>query len=216
MAKLLDQVQSDEREPHESAAIVLDLRPVINLTDDQFYELCRANGDLRFERTAEGEILIMPPTGTRTGSRNSRLTQRLANWTDSDGTGIAFDSSTAFKLTNGAVRSPDASWIRRERYDALTPEEQEKFSPICPDFVVELRSRTDSLAELQAKMGEYITNGARLGWLIDPQEKRAYVYRSQAQVETLVDPESLAGSPVLTGFVLDLQEFGDNGIGTTR
>lgn len=207
MAKLLDEVQSPERKPHESAAIVLDLRPVINLTDDQFYELCRANGDLRVERTAGGEILIMPPTGTRTGNRNSRLTQRLANWTDADGTGIAFDSSTAFKLPNGAVRSPDASWIRRERYDALTPEEQEKFSPICPDFVVELRSRTDSLVELQTKMGEYITSGAQLGWLIDPQEKHIYVYRPQAQVEILENPNSVAGDPVLTGFVLDLQEI---------
>ncbi|MBC7930765.1 MAG: Uma2 family endonuclease [Rubrivivax sp.] len=207
MAKLLDEVQLPEHKPHESAAILLDLRPVINLTDDQFYELCRANGDLRFERTAEGEILIMPPTGTRTGNRNSRLTQRLANWTDGDGTGIAFDSSTAFKLPNGAVRSPDASWIRRERYDALTPEEQEKFSPICPDFVVELRSRTDGLAELQAKMEEYILGGAQLGWLIDPQEKRIYVYRPQAQVETLENPDSVAGDPVLKGFVLDLQEI---------
>jgi Uma2 family endonuclease len=207
MAKLLDEVQTPEHKPHESAAIVLDLRPVIILTDDQFYELCRANGDLRFERTAEGEILIMPPTGTRTGNRNSRLTQRLANWTDVDGTGIAFDSSTAFKLPNGAVRSPDASWIRRERYDALTPEEQEKFSPICPDFVVELRSRTDGLAELQAKMEEYIASGAQLGWLIDPQEKRIHVYRPQAQVETLESPDSVAGDPVLAGFVLDLQEI---------
>lgn len=207
MAKLLEEVQSPERKPHESAAIVLDLRPVINLTDDQFYELCRANGDLRFERTAGGEILIMPPTGTKTGNRNSRLTQRLANWTDDDGTGIAFDSSTAFRLPNGAVRSPDASWIRRERYDALTPEEQEKFSPICPDFVVELRSRTDGLAELQAKMEEYITSGAQLGWLIDPQEKLIHVYRPQAQVETLENPDSVAGDPVLMGFVLDLQEI---------
>ncbi len=207
MAKLLEEVQSPEREPHESAAIVLDLRPVINLTDDQFYELCRANSELRIERTAEGEIQIMPPTGTRTGNRNSRLTQRLANWTDDDGTGIAFDSSTAFRLPNGAVRSPDASWIRRERYDALTPEEQEKFSPICPDFVVELRSRTDGLAELQAKMEEYITSGAQLGWLIDPQEKLIHVYRPQAQVETLENPDSVAGDPVLMGFVLDLQEI---------
>jgi len=207
MAKLLDEVQSPEREPHESAAIVLDLRPVVSLTDEQFYDLCRANSELRIERTAEGEILIMPPTGTRTGNRNSRLTQRLANWTDDDGTGIAFDSSTAFRLPNGAVRSPDASWIRRERYDALTPEEQEKFSPICPDFVVELRSASDDLPELKAKMQEYITSGAQLGWLIDPQEKLIHVYRPQAQVETLENPDSVAGDPVLMGFVLDLQEI---------
>jgi Uma2 family endonuclease len=149
----------------------------------------------------------MPPTGTKTGNRNLKLTQRLANWTDEDGTGIAFDSSTAFKLPNGAVRSPDASWIRRERYDALTEEEQEKFSPICPDFVVELRSRTDTLEELQSKMEEYIANGAQLGWLIDPLEKRLHVYRPLAQVETLDNPESAAGDPVLKGFVLDLREI---------
>jgi Uma2 family endonuclease len=207
MAKLLDEVQTPEREPHESAAIVLDLRPVVSLTDEQFYDLCRANSELRIERTAGGEILIMPPTGSKTGNRNLKLTQRLANWTDEDGTGIAFDSSTAFKLPSGAVRSPDASWIRRERYDALTPEEQEKFSPICPDFVVELRSRTDGLSELQAKMEEYITNGARLGWLIDPLERRVHIYRAQAQAEALESPESLSGEAVLNGFVLNLQEI---------
>lgn len=207
MAKLLEEVQADERGRREGAAIVLDLRPVVSLTDEQFYELCRANGELRIERTAEGEIEIVPPTGTKTGNRNAKLTQRLANWTDEDVTGIAFDSSTTFKLPNGAVRSPDASWIRRERYDALTDEEREKFSPVCPDFVIELRSRTDSLEELRAKMEEYMANGAQLGWLIDPTEKRLYVYRPRVQVETLDSPESVAGDPVLEGFVLDLREI---------
>ncbi|PYT04817.1 MAG: hypothetical protein DMF65_01375 [Acidobacteria bacterium] len=207
MAKLLDEVQADERKAREGAAIVLDLRPVVSLTDEQFYELCRANSELRIERTAEGEIEIMPPTGTRTGRRNSKLNQRLSNWAETDGNGYVFDSSTAFKLPNGAVRSPDASWIGRERYDTLTSEEQEKFSPICPDFVVELRSATDSLQELQAKMEEYVTNGAQLGWLIDPQERRVHVYHAQAQAEVLDSPETVSGDPLLKGFVLNLREI---------
>jgi Uma2 family endonuclease len=207
MAKLLEDVEPAEREPLGSAAIVLNLRPVVDLTDDQFYELCRANSELRIERTAEGDITIMPPTGTRTGRRNARLTQRLMNWADEDGTGFGFDSSTAFKLPNGATRSPDVSWIRRERYEALTPEEQDKFSPICPDFVIELRSPTDTLDELQAKMEEYIANGALLGWLIDPRESRVHIYRAQAQVEIVDNPDSVSGDPVLQGFVLDLREI---------
>lgn len=205
MIKLLD-VQAPPP-ALRGAAIVLDLSPVVELTDDQFYELCRANHELRFERTATGEILIMPPTGTRRGNRNLRLTQQIANWTDRDGTGIAFDSSTAFKLPNGATRSPDASWIARERYDALTEDEQEKFSPICPDFVAELRSRTDTPAELHEKMEEYAANGARLGWLIDPLERKVYVYRPGAAVEVLDAPEQVAGDPVLPGFTLRLAEI---------
>jgi Uma2 family endonuclease len=208
MTKLLDEAKTAGPKRREGAAIVLDLRPVVSLTDEQFYELCRVNAALRIERTAEGELEIMPPTGTKTGNRNLKLTQRLANWTDEDGTGIAFDSSTAFKLPNGSVRSPDASWVRRERYDALTSEEQETFSPICPDFVVELRSATDSLSELQSKMLEYVASGARLGWLIDPQGRRVHVYRAGAQeAEMLEDPESLSGEAVLKDFVLCLQEI---------
>lgn len=207
MTKLLDEHAPTARPALKGAAIVLDLSPVVDLTDDQFYELCRANHELRFERTAAGEVLIMPPTGTRTGNRNLRLTQQLANWTDQDGTGIAFDSSTAFKLPNGATRSPDASWIVRERYDALTEEEKEKFSPICPDFVAELRSRTDALAELREKMEEYVSNGARLGWLIDPLERKVYVCRPGAAVEVLDAPEQVVGDPVLPGFVLRLAEI---------
>lgn len=207
MTKLLDEVQPAARQPMKGAAIVLDLRPVIDLTDEQFYELCRANAELRFERNAEGEILIMPPAGTKTGHRNARLTQRLMNWSDEDGSGLTFDSSTAFKLPNGATRSPDASWIRRARYEALTPEEQEKFSPICPDFVIELRSLTDTVEELQAKMEEYVANGAQLGWLLDPQERRVHVYRPRVEPEVLDNPPSVAGDPVLPGFVINLQEI---------
>ncbi len=188
-------------------AVVLDLRPIIDLTDEQFYELCRANHELRFERTAEGEILIMPPTGSRTGQRNFKLTQRFANWVEQDGTGVGFDSSTAFKFPNGATRSPDASWIKHERWEALTPQEQEKFSLIAPDFVIELRSSTDTLTELQAKMAEYITNGVRLGWLLNPQEQTAYVYRPGAEVETFEQAREISGEPELPGFILNLQEI---------
>lgn len=205
MSKLMDEPAAPARV--KSAAILLDLRPVVDLTDDQFYDLCRANAELRFERTAEGDILIMPPTGTKTGKRNFTLNTLFGIRVMQDGTGVGFDSSTAFKLPNGATRSPDASWIRRERYDALTDEQQEKFSPICPDFVAELRSRTDSLEELQDKMAEYIANGAQLGWLLDPQERRVYVYRPGAEAERLDDPETVAGDPVLPGFVLRPREI---------
>jgi len=206
MTKLLDEPKSAER-MSQGATVILDLRPVIDLTDEQFYDLCRANHELRFERTAEGEILIMPPTGARTGQRNFKLTQRFANWVEQDGTGVGFDSSTAFKFPNGATRSPDASWIVRERYEALTPQEQEKFSPICPDFVIELRSSTDTLKVLQAKMAEYIANGVQLGWLLDPQEQTAYNYRPGAEVEMLTGAREISGAPELPGFILNLQEI---------
>lgn len=205
MSKLLDMPAAPARV--KGAGFLLDLRPVVDLTDDQFYALCRANAELRFERTAEGDILIMAPTGTKTGNRNFKLNTLFGIWVMQDGTGVGFDSSTAFKLPNGATRSPDASWIRRERYDALTDEQQEKFSPICPDFVAELRSRTDSLEELQDKMAEYVANGAQLGWLLDPQERCVYVYRPDAEVERLDDPETVAGDPVLPGFVLHPREL---------
>jgi len=207
MTKLLDEPTPAQQPPHTGTGILLNLRPVINLTDEQFYELCRANHELRFERTAEGEILIMPPTGSMTGHRNFKLTHRFANWVEQDGTGVSFDSSTAFKFPNGATRSPDASWIRRERWEALTPQEKEKFSPICPDFVIELRSSTDSLAELQAKMHEYIANGVRLGWLLDLLTQTAYIYRPGAEVETIEQAREISGTPELPGFTLNLQEI---------
>ena len=146
------------------------------LTDEQFALLCQENPELRLELTAQHELMIMPPTGTKTGWRNSRITQRLANWAETDGTGLVFDSSTGFTLPSGAKRSPDSSWVRRERWDALTEAQQDSFAPVCPDFVIELRSRQDRLAVLQEKMQEYIENGAQLGWLIDPLEKRVHIY----------------------------------------
>jgi Uma2 family endonuclease len=177
------------------------------LTEKQFRRLCQENPELRIELTAQQELVIMPPTGSETGRRNSTLTQRLANWSETDGTGVVFDSSTLFTLPNGAKRSPDVSWVKKERWDVLTREQREGFAPLCPDFVVELRSRTDRLLDLQDKMREYIANGVRLGWLIDPLDKRVYVYRPGQPVETLDDPATLSGDPILPGFVLHVREL---------
>lgn len=177
------------------------------LSEEQFVRLCQENPDLRIELTAQQELVIMPPTGLDSGWRNSRLTRRLDTWTEADGTGIAFDSSTMFTLPNGAKRSPDASWIRRERWDALAQDQRQGFGRICPDFVAELRSPSDRLQDLQAKMQEYITNGVRLGWLVDPLEKRVYVYRPGQSVSMLEDPASVSGDPVLPGFVLQVREL---------
>jgi Uma2 family endonuclease len=179
----------------------------LGLSEEQFELLCRDNPDLRFELTAEGELVFMPPTGFMSGWRNSKLAVRLGSWAEADGTGICFDSSTLFTLPNGAKRSPDASWIRLERCDALTDEEKEGFAPICPDFVLELRSPTDRLSTLQDKMLEYLENGAQLGWLIDPKNQRVHIYRPNQAVEVLETPESVSGEPVLKGFVLNLSEI---------
>ncbi|MFN6469551.1 MAG: Uma2 family endonuclease [Nostoc sp. SerVER01] len=187
-------------------ALILTLYPAIELTDEQFFQLCQNNRDLRLERTAEGELIIMPPTGWESGNRNSRLTQRLGNWADADGTGLAFDSSTGFKLPNGANRSPDASWVSRQRLEALNPDPN-RFLPMAPDFVVELRSASDSLKTVQEKMREYIENGVRLGWLIDPQNQQVEIYRPGQDVEILRSPSSLSGEDVLPGFVLDLAQI---------
>jgi Uma2 family endonuclease len=179
----------------------------IKLTDEQFTRLCQENPELRLELTAQLELIIMPPTGAKTGRRNSRLARRLDTWAEMDGTGIVFDSSTLFTLPNGAKRSPDASWVRRDKWDTLTDAQQEGPAPLCPEFVVELRSRTDRLADLQEKMQEYIDNGTQLGWLIDLIDKKVYVYRPNQSVETLDDPTALHGEPVLPGFVLNVQEL---------
>ncbi len=177
------------------------------LTEEQFVRLCQENPELRLELTARGELVIMPPTGLESGRRNTKITQRLANWAEADGTGIVCDSSTLFTLPNGAKRSPDASWVRQERWDALPARERAGFGLLCPDFVVELRSPTDRLTDLQEKMQEYIGNGARLGWLIDLLEKRVYVYRPDQPVEVLDDPPAVSGDPVLSGFVLHVREL---------
>lgn len=194
-----------EREP-----LVLHFSPLLKkMSEQEFYEFCRLNPDLSLELTSEGDLIIMPPTGGKSGIRNSKLNMRLAGWVEKDGTGQPFDSSTLFTLPNGAKRSPDFAWVRNERWEALTEEEQERFPPLCPDFVVELRSRTDVLMNIQHKMEEYIANGAQLGWLIDPLERRVYVYRPSAPVEELDDPQAISGEPLLSGLVLNLQEIWD-------
>ncbi len=180
------------------------IRPARWTDDDTLYELCRANRDLRIERSAEGELLIMSPTGGETGRRSLALAGRFWSWIEHDGTGVGFDSSTGFLLPNGAERSPDLAWVRRERWDALTADERERFPPVCPDFVLELRSPSDDLDELRAKMDEYIASGASLGWLVDPQERRVHVYRPGRPPEVLDDPSEVSGDPTLPGFRLEL------------
>jgi Uma2 family endonuclease len=184
-------------------SLTLDVKST-KLTDEQFFELCSANRDMRFERSADGELIIMAPVTGMSGYRNGRLTQQLFNWVDTNDLGVGFDSSTGFKLPNGADRSPDASWVRLERWNALTEEQKDSFLPLAPDFAVELRSKTDVLRTVQAKMQEYMDNGVRLGWLIDPKNRQVEIYRLGQEVEVLESPTSLSGEDVLPGFSLDL------------
>jgi Uma2 family endonuclease len=183
------------------------LEPSIQLSDEQFFQICQSNQDLRFEKTVNGELIIMPPTGGETGNRNGRLTQQLFNWSDTDESGIAFDSSTGFKLPNGADRSPDASWVKKERWDALAPEDKTRFVPLCPDFVVEILSPSDRLDTTQAKMKEYMANGARLGWLLNRKARQVEVSRPGQETEVLLDAQMVSGEDVLQGFVLHLQRI---------
>jgi Uma2 family endonuclease len=184
-------------------SLTLDVKST-RLTDAQFFELCSANRDLRFERSADGELIIMPPTSGRIGNQNAEMSGQLGIWNRQTRLGKVFDSSTGFKLPNGADRSPDASWVRLERWNALTEEQKDSFIPLTPDFAVELRSKTDVLKTIQAKMQEYMDNGVRLGWLIDPKNQRVEIYRPGQQVEVLESPVSLSGEDVLPGFSLDL------------
>ncbi|HEY3139383.1 MAG TPA: Uma2 family endonuclease [Blastocatellia bacterium] len=190
----------------EAPALALDLNS-LRLSDEQFEQLCRDNEDLRLELTADGELLIMAPTGGTTGSRNADLTTQLTIWAKKDGSGLSFDSSTMFCLSNGAKRSPDAAWIRFDRWNTLTEKEQESFVPLCPDFVVELRSPTDGLSFLQEKMQEYIANGALLGLLIDRKSRLVYLYRPDQPVEKLDDPAGVTCEPVLPEFVLSMKDI---------
>ena len=184
-------------------ALILNIPQNIQLTDEQFFELCQVNRDLRFERNATGELIIMLPTGG--GRRNSGINAQLWLWNQQAQLGEVFDSSTGFKLPNGADRSLDASWITLAKWNALTPEQQERFLPLCPDFVIELRSPSDSLQSLQDKMQEYIDNGTRLGWLINRQNRQVEIYRQGREKEVLSDPATLSGEDVLPGFVLNLE-----------
>jgi Uma2 family endonuclease len=186
---------------------VIKLHPAAQMSDEQFFEFCQMNSEHQFERTAQGELVIMSPTGSESGERNFNLTVQFGIWVQKNGTGVGFDSSTGFTLPNGAVRSPDVAWIQKSRWEAIPPEQRKKFAPICPDFVVELRSETDDLTMLQNKMQEYINNGAALGWLIDPSEKQVYVYRPEQPMQQLNNPATLSGDAILPDFVLNLDQI---------
>lgn len=189
----------------EILPVVLHAYPALDMDEDRFFEFCQQNRDLRIERTEGGDLEIMPPTGGETGSRNFIFNHLFAGWVLRDGTGTGFDSSAGFVLPNGATRSPDAAWIRRERLAGLTGEQKQRFLPLCPDFVVELRSPSDRLSVLRAKMEEYVENGARLGWLVDVLDRRVYVYRPGKEPERLDEADEISGDPELPGFVLDLR-----------
>jgi len=188
---------------------ILNLPDSFKLTREAFLDLVAANPELQLERTSTGELVIMPPTGGETGDRNDDISFQLRAWNKQTKLGKTFNSSTGFNLPNGATRSPDASWVRLDRWEALTSAEREAFPPLCPDFVVELRSPTDNLKKLQAKMQEYIEQGAQLGWLIDPKTKQVEIYRLGQDKEVLSQPTTLSGEDVLPGFVLDLRPVFD-------
>jgi Uma2 family endonuclease len=186
-------------------AITINFEHIIQLSDDQFYQLCRNNPEIKFERNSKGEIIIVPPTGGGTGNRNIEIGADFVIWNRQAKLGILFDSSTCFKLPNGANRSPDVSWISNQRWNTLTTEQKEKFPPIAPDFVLELMSPTDSLKETQAKMQEYMSNGVKLGWLINRKLRQVEIYRLGQPVEILENPTQILGEDILPGFILDLQ-----------
>ncbi len=193
--------------PTQSVPLTIDLPAIEPMTVEQFYQFCLANGDLRIERTASGEVIVMSPAFSDTSNRNGKISLQLANWAEQDGTGETFDSSAGFTLPNGATRSPDASWIKLERWNPLTEEQKASFAPICPDFVIELRSSSDPLKGLQNKMQEYIDNGVSLGWLIDRKNRKVYIYRPNRELEILDNPETVSADPELTGFVLRMAKI---------
>lgn len=194
-------------------AFTIDFSPIVRFSDDQFERLCAANPEIKFERTPNGELVVISPTGGETGKNNVEIAADLVLWNRSSRSGVVFDSSTCFKLFSNQVgeaslssfRSPDVAWIEQSRWDALTLEQKRKFPPICPDFVLELLSPTDNLSTTQAKMQEYLNSGARLGWLINPEDKQVEIYRPGQAVEILQAPTTLSENSVLPGFVLNLQ-----------
>ena len=200
MQVVLNDIETDEP---------IRIQPARRMSDEEFYAFCVANPDLRIERTAEGEIEIMPPAGFETSDRNADLTMQLRAWAKRDGRGRALDSNVEYILPNGAARSPDASWVQRSRLAKLTSEQKKRFLPLCPDFVVELRSPSDRLRQVQAKMREWMDNGARLGWLIDPETRTVYIYRPGQATERLLDPPRVGGEPPMDGFVLEMPDIWD-------
>lgn len=214
MSKLLEEPTLKTSTPENTASEIeptifngfphVALPPLVNLSDEDFLELCHLNQDLQFEKSANGELIIMPPTGGLTGNRNLELIVEVGTWIRKTKNGIGFDSSTLFRLPNGAIRSPDVAWISTERWRQLTADEREGIVPLCPDFVIELRSPTDSLKQLQAKMREYIAGGTRLGLLIDAKTKRVHIYRPQQAVETLENPSEISCDPELPDLKINL------------
>jgi Uma2 family endonuclease len=201
MARNLTQIHDDAYIPPELMGVTQ------RLTPEQFEQLCRKYRKLRLELTSTGELIVMPPTGAETGRRNAHLTYQLVAWTERDATGVCFGNTAGFTLPNGAIRSPDASWIKREKWDSLTKQQRDRFGPWCADFVVELRSPSDRLSEVRNKMLEYMENGASLGWLIDPSKRQVYVYRPDNEVVILDNPETVSGDPLLPGFTLNLTKL---------
>ena len=183
---------------------VLNLEPITTLTRSQFYQLCQANPDLLLERSPQGELIIMPPIGGESGNQEANLIIKVGTWNEQTKLGVVFSSQTVFSLPGGGDRSPDVAWVKLERWQALTPEEREGFPPICPDFLIELRSRSDRLKPLQNKMQEYLASGLRLGWLINPKGKQVDIYRQGKDVEVVAMPVVLSGEEVLPGFSLTL------------
>ncbi|MDJ0845448.1 Uma2 family endonuclease [Crocosphaera sp.] len=183
--------------------ITLNVKPV-KLTDEEFYQLCQVNESWRLELTAKGELLIMPPLGGKSGKREARLISKLWVWNEETNLGVVFSSSTVFRLPNGGKRSPDVAWVKLEKWNRLTEEDQEKFPPLCPDFIIELRSRTDKLEDLQEKMLEYLDAGLILGWLINPQQQQVEIYRQNQDKEIIYLPANLSAEDVLPGFILDI------------
>ena len=206
---LTDAIPAQARDEASDAVhcFPLRIRPLGLLSDHRFYEFCRLNSDLNIERTANGDLLIMAPASFRTSHINLRIVTQLARWAERDGTGVATESSGGFILANSAVRAPDAAWTRNDRLDTVPQEQQDRFLPLCPDFAIELLSPGDALGSAQAKMNEYLENGLRLGWLIDPFARRVYVYRPDVDVQVLDDPDGVDGAPVLPGFRLHLSRI---------
>lgn len=196
--------QPDVLPARAGAALMLRLRPAVDLTREQFFHFCQLNPELRIERLAEGDLAIMAPAGGETSARNLRLGAQVAAWADADGSGVAFDSSAGFELPDGSIRSPDVAWVRRDRLALLTPDQKRRFLPLCPDFVLELCSPSDPSTAVQRKMEAYRANGVPLGWLIDPEHRRVAVYRPDAGVRWHEQPATVSGNPVLPGFVLRL------------
>ncbi len=189
------------------SSLILKLEPVLSLTSEQFAQISQQNPELRLELSATGGLIFMPPTGGETGRKNFEINGQLWSWNQHYQLGVAFDSSTAFALPNGSIRSPDAAWIALSRWNALSLEQKEKFSPISPDFVIELLSPSDSRKEIQAKLEEYLDNSCQLGWLIDPQKQQVEIYRSFQEKEVLEKPQTLSGEAILPGFILNLAKI---------